>query len=202
MILVEPIVSRFPRLYWQWLNRKFLADRWQYRLFPQHQWLGKQIKQLKPHSILEAGCGFGRNLNFLIKEGISATNLTGADISRPLLRLARRNLPAALKLVSADIRRLPFADNQFDLVFTHGVLMHLKPKDLLPGLKEVVRVAKKNVILIEEIRSRSRQLNYFTWAHDYDRVIQELKLKVLIRNDGRYQLRYYCLDSTKNNIGG
>jgi len=192
MILVEQVIGYRPQWYWQYFYRRFLADLWQYRFFPQHRWLIKQIRQLKPESILEAGCGFGRNLKFLLKNGISVS-LTGIDISRPLLTLAQKKLDRRVKLVRANLLHLPFVANRFDLVFTHGVLMHLKPADLPRALQELVRVSKRYLILIEEIRPRPRRLNYFTWAHDYDKIIAGLPVKVLIRHNGKYLLRWYLL---------
>lgn len=192
MILVKQVVSWQPQLYWRWLYRRFLADRWQYRIFPQHRWLLGQIKRLRPKSILEVGCGFGRNLEFLLKCGVSVS-LTGIDISRPLLKLARRNLAAATKLIHANLLSLPFAANSFDLVFTHGVLMHVKPADLVRALHGLVRVTKRYLILIEEIRPKPKQLNYFTWAHDYDKIIAALQVKILTRKIGKYLLIWYCV---------
>jgi ubiquinone/menaquinone biosynthesis C-methylase UbiE len=182
------------RFFWELNAGRFAREKWQNRIFPQHRWLIKQIRALQPKLILEAGCGFGRNLEFLIKEGIDPKILTGLDFSRRLLSQAKRRLKGLpVKLVSGSVQHLPFADNSFDLVFTHGVLMHVKPADLAKALSELVRVAKKNLVLIEEIRPRPRQLNFFTWAHDYDSAIKRIGLKVLTSKDGQYQLRYYCL---------
>ena len=142
-------------------------------------------------AILEVGCGFGRNLNWLISQGIRPEILTGADFSRNLLKSAE--VPKAVRLLQADVLNLPLATDRFDLVFTHGLLMHLKPADLSRALQELVRVTKRHLIFIEEIRRCPRQLNYFTWAHDYDKIIAGLPLKVLIRENGKYLLRWYLL---------
>lgn len=159
------------RWFWQFLAPSFSQEPWQQRIFPQHRWLLKTIKTLKPHSILEPGCGFGRNLNYLIRQGIKPSILTGADFAlKP---------PDSIKFVQADVLNLPFSPASFDLVFTHGLLMHLPPHKLLPAFKELLRVAKKNLILIEEIRPRSRRLNFFTWAHDYLALTRQLNLKVI-----------------------
>ena len=169
--LIKFIISNRPQLYWRFKTKEFLADPWQKKIFPQHDWLLKQIKELKPDSILEPGCGFGRNLNWLIKQGIKSEILTGTD---PFF-----HPQGSINYVRANVLKLPFADKKFDLVFTHGLLMHLSPRQLPRALAELVRVSNKYLIIIEEVCHRARQLNYFTWAHDYDQLIRQFKLKVL-----------------------
>lgn len=191
--LLELIVGHFPQFYWRIKTKDFLADSWQKRIFPQHRWLLQTIQTLKPQSILEVGCGFGRNLRWLINQGINPAKLSGVDISSRLLSLAIKQLPKAVRLRRANVLKLPFRDKQFDLVFTHGLLMHLSPRQLPQALSELVRVSQKHLILIEEIRSRPRQLNYFTWAHDYDKMITALPLKVIIKKPGQHSLVCYLL---------
>lgn len=188
---LEKFISRFPQVYWQVKANSFFNDPWQKRFFPQHQWLLQIIQTLRPHSILEAGCGFGRNLKFLTDNNIPANRLTGVDISSVLL--AQAQVPKSVRLIRGNILHLPFSSNNFDLVFTHGLLMHLSPRQLPQALSELTRVSQKHLILIEEIRSRPRQINYFTWAHDYDKMIAALPLKVIIKKPGPHSLVWYLL---------
>ncbi|MCG2692428.1 class I SAM-dependent methyltransferase [Microgenomates group bacterium] len=189
---LEKFISRFPHVYWQLKAGSFLKDSWQKRLFPQHQWLLQTIQTLQPHSILEVGCGFGRNLKFLTDNGIIANRLTGVDISSVLLAQAR--LSKSVRLIRANVLSLPFSSHSFDLVFTHGLLMHLNPRQLPRALTELTRVSKKHLILIEEIRSRPRQLNYFTWAHDYEKMIANLPVETkFVYTDQKLKLRYMHL---------
>lgn len=169
--LIKLFISHQPQIYWLFKTKEFLADPWQKKIFPQHKWLLKQIQVLKPDLILEVGCGFGRNLNYLIKQGIKPFILTGADLFlRP---------PESINFVRANVLNLPFTANRFELVFTHGLLMHLSPIQLPRALAELIRVSHKYLIIIEEVRSRPGKLNYFTWAHDYEKLIRQFKLKVL-----------------------
>ncbi|MEK7622680.1 MAG: class I SAM-dependent methyltransferase [Patescibacteria group bacterium] len=172
------------RWFWEYLTPDFRKDFWQQQIFPQHRWLLTKIKALKPRSIFEPGCGFGRNLSYLIKQGIKPSILTGADFAfQP---------PDSIKFVRANVLKLPFPADNFDLVFTHGLLMHLKPQNLVKAMSELIRVSKKYLILIEEVRSRPGQLNYFTWAHDYEKLIRQFKLKVLESHLDK-QLKLKCL---------
>ena len=166
----EAIINRSPQLFWLLKTKSFLADPWQRRIFPQHQWLLKVVKRLKPDSILEVGCGFGRNLKFLLDKGIRPGSLTGVDISPLLLKQIR--LPKSVRIIQANVLQLPFSSNRFDLVFTHGLLMHVNPRKLNQALQELFRVTKKYLMIIEECRTRPQTLNYFTWAHDYEKIIK------------------------------
>ncbi|MDZ7587002.1 MAG: class I SAM-dependent methyltransferase [Patescibacteria group bacterium] len=181
------------KLLWNYKALTFDQEVWQNKIFPQHQWLLKTITRLDPQTILEVGCGFGRNLKFLLHHGLDPRRLAGVDFSQVMLHKAKRNLGKKLSLTKASVLKLPFQAKKFDLVFTHGLLMHLPPPDLPQALVELTRVSKKYLIIIEEIRVQPRQLNYFTWAHDYDKIISTLPLQVVIKKKGKYSLIWYLL---------
>ena len=123
-------LAKFPQFLWNLKAFSFNKEKWQNKIFPQHFWLLEQINRLKPVNILEAGCGFGRNLEFLLKNNIKPSQLTGSDFSLIMLNKAKTRLNNKVKLIKTSVQKLPFKDNSFDLVFTHGVLMHLKPNQL------------------------------------------------------------------------
>lgn len=190
--IIKKIIGSQPRFYWQFWGPQLLLDPWQKQIFPQHDWLIKTIKSLKPKSILEVGCGFGRNLQFLLDHQIPAEKLTGLDISPSLL--AQAQLPKSVRLIQGNVLKLPFKSAYFNLVFTHGLLMHLPPSQLPRALSELIRVSQKYLILIEEIRSRPQQLNYFTWAHDYEKMIANLPVETkFVYTDQKLKLRYIHL---------
>ncbi len=87
--------------------------------------------------ILDAGCGTGRHLGPMILAG---SNPVGADFSRGMLSVARRNYPE-VPLVFADLQRpLPFGSERFDAVLCALIGEHL---DELPlALREMHRVLK------------------------------------------------------------
>ena len=183
-----------PVWWWHFYADEFYRDQWQHQIFPQHYWLLRIISQLKPKNILEAGCGFGRNLKFLIEQGIAPRRLTGIDFSSHLLR--HINLPG-VKLQRASAQKLPFPANQFDLVFTHGLLMHLPPSQIHLALSELVRVTHHYLVVIEETRKKPGRINHFTWAHDYPKLIAAFNLKILdYQYHGKHNLVWYLLQKT------
>ncbi len=89
--------------------------------------------------ILDAGCGNGRYLRFLIRQADPDAELTGFDLSEGMLQRAQKRLDSDRpKLLAADLTRLPYRDQSFDAVVCGWVLEHLP--DPRPGLQELARV--------------------------------------------------------------
>ena len=51
---------------------------------------------------------------------------------------------------------LPFADNQFDLVFSADVLEHLEPREADAVVRELVRVTRRHLVLSISLKSHTR----------------------------------------------
>ncbi len=91
--------------------------------------------------LVDVGCGPGR----LTAPLAAWHEMTGCDISPAMLEEARALCPA-LRLVEADARRLPFADDEFDGALALDLLAHLP--DLDAGLAELARVVRPGGPLI------------------------------------------------------
>jgi len=110
--------------------------------------LGKFKALLRSNArILDAGCGFGRELLYFTKHGFDTY---GIDASEELLKLARKRAPKAnIQLV--DLRsKLPFGNNFFDGIWARNSLHHLESKDLKNALSEIRRILKPNGIFLSE----------------------------------------------------
>src|SRR5688572_16996349 len=75
-------------------------------------------------SVLEICCGLGSHDSEFAKAG---ANYTGVDLTQAAIDLAKRRfelfqLPGTFRI--ADAERLDFADDSFDIVYSHGVLHH------------------------------------------------------------------------------
>jgi len=97
-----------------------------------------ETKNLK---VLEIGCGLGTDGAQFAQAG---ADYTGVDLTEAAVDLARRRfeltgLPGTFR--TADAERLDFADESFDLVYSHGVLHHTP--DTAGAIKEVHRVLKQ-----------------------------------------------------------
>lgn len=93
---------------------------------------------IKPRTCLDVGCGTGRLVYWLRKLGVEAY---GVEVSRYALGEARREIKPYLK--EGTIVKIPYPDNQFDLVTTFDVLEHLERSQLKKAVEETVRVSRK-----------------------------------------------------------
>lgn len=108
-------------------------------------------------NVLEAGCGIGTDGARFAAGG---ARYTGLDFSPTALGLARRRfaleeLPG--RFTSASVTDLPFAANQFDLVFSHGVIHHLD--NTQAALQEFARVLRPGGTALVMVYHRD-SLNY------------------------------------------
>ena len=98
-------------------------------------------------SILEVGCQWGENL-LAIERKFPDKKIVGVDIDRIRLSEGQKYLTKA-ELTYGDARKLPFPDKSFDIVFTNALICMLDPEDVMVAIKEILRVAKKQVMFIE-----------------------------------------------------
>lgn len=103
-------------------------------------------KDNKELTLLDVGCGTGRYLTHFLSLG----KTVGVDISKPMLRQARKNTNDRAILVKADAENLPFNDNTFNIVTCSYLFENLNgPEDNTEKvLKEMYRVTKKGGLII------------------------------------------------------
>jgi SAM-dependent methyltransferase len=108
--------------------------------------------------VLEIGLGEGADAERLIRQGASwsGVDLTAESVDRVRTRLALRDLPYD-DLLQGSVLSLPFADDTFDIVFSHGVLHHVP--DIQQAQKEIHRVLRPGGELVIMVYARW-SLNY------------------------------------------
>jgi SAM-dependent methyltransferase len=108
--------------------------------------------------VLEIGLGEGSESERLIRKGAcwSGVDLTAESVQRVKTRLALRELPYQ-ELQQASVLDLPFPDDAFDVVFSHGVLHHVP--DIMRAQREIHRVLRPSGDLIIMVYARW-SLNY------------------------------------------
>jgi ubiquinone/menaquinone biosynthesis C-methylase UbiE len=112
----------------------------------------------KEKQVLEIGLGQGADSEQLIKRGAiwSGLDLTPESVARVQTRLSLRRLPHQ-SVKQGSVLRLPYDDQSFDVVFSHGVLHHVP--DIQAAQREIHRVLKPGGQLIVMLYAR-RSLNY------------------------------------------
>ncbi len=94
-------------------------------------------------NILDVGCGTGHfwieNFSLLKKDA----RLLLTDFSEGMIEKVKKNISHEnIRVEVADIEKLPFPDNSFDLVMAHHVVYHANDKD--KALRELQRVVIPN----------------------------------------------------------
>lgn len=86
--------------------------------------------------IVEIGCGNGYLLNIIVSLGYN--DITGCDI-------VDQKLGKNIKFVKGNIEKLPFRDNEFDIVLCNHTLEHVLNLD--KAVKELLRITRKKIII-------------------------------------------------------
>lgn len=107
------------------------------------EWLARRLASYRPASILEIGCGYGKQLRELRR--YLDVPMVGLDFSPTQLGRARSYLDGldGIDLVLASGTALPFPDRSFDLVLTSAVILHNPPESAQRIRREVIRVARR-----------------------------------------------------------
>ena len=102
------------------------------------------IKENSPHlTLLDVGAGSG-SISATLAKAIPEGKVTAIDLKEDILLRARTVAELAgvknIEFQQADVYKLPFADETFDVTHCHQVLCHLKhPSD---ALRDMLRVTK------------------------------------------------------------
>ncbi|WP_019377391.1 class I SAM-dependent methyltransferase [Virgibacillus halodenitrificans] len=93
----------------------------------------------KEHTLLDVGCGDGYGSFKLTQAGYE---VTGADISKEMIELAKQNNKNRADFYQADINQLPFAANTFHGAIGINVLEWTE--NPVSALNEMMRVVKRD----------------------------------------------------------
>ena len=139
------------------------------------QWMARRVARYRPTSILEIGCGYGKQIRAL-RANLDAP-ITGVDFSATQLAMARVYLEGAERVdfALASGGRLPFADKSFDLVMTSAVILHNAPPLAEAIRREVVRVARRFAAHNEDLDVTYNRYGYDTAAWYRDQGINLLE---------------------------
>ena len=121
------------------------------------------LKDYEFQSLLEIGCGNGRNLDMINKK-FHNKKLNGIDISDVGVKVAQKN---NLNAVHGSADNLPYDNNSFDIVLTVHALEQMK-YIIDDVIKEMYRVCRNKVVSFEpvfELQNIFGRIHNFT--HDY-----------------------------------
>ena len=145
---------------------------WSYRfnrvfrkgLFQRIEKTTKAFTGMEDFSVLDVGCGSGRNSALFADEG--ARRVVGIDFSAPMLELAReytraKNVANRCEFIQADFLDYPFQET-FDVVVALGVFDYVA--DPVRVLKRMAELANDKVVAsfpgVSPVRAPLRKMRY------------------------------------------
>lgn len=140
------------------------------------------LQRTQAKSALEVGCGPAWNLRAL-QQARPGMALAGCDVNARAIDEAERNVPEGDFRIARAAFLLPFFHaNQFDLVMTSGVLIHVSPDDLAEVMSNIVTIASEYVLAIEYASQIEEEVDYrgYTgklWRRPYGALYAEMGLK-------------------------
>jgi SAM-dependent methyltransferase len=127
--------------------------------------------QLRPGMhVLDAGCGTGEALEWLLEEVDPDGQVCGIDLSEPHVTVARSRSAARLTVLQGDLLQPPLEPNSFDLIWCVNTLHHLH--DPVQGVRSLAtllhpggRIAVGQSSLVPDM--------YFAWDARLEQVTNE-----------------------------
>ena len=107
------------------------------------------LKVLELKRVLDLGCGSGRHVIYLKKQGFDVWGLDNAPAGLHMAKDWLRQEKLAAPLVLADVHRsFPFCDNAFDAILSTRVIHHAMREKALSAVHEMKRVLRPGEALL------------------------------------------------------
>ncbi|WP_129407822.1 class I SAM-dependent methyltransferase [Marinitoga lauensis] len=130
----------------------------------------KTIGNVKGLKVLDAGCGAGYYLEWLIKN--KAEKVAGIDFSNKMIDAAKKRVGNKATIIEANLnKKLPFKNEYFDLIISSLTLHYVK--NLSFTLNEFSRILKKGGRLVFSIHHPIMTYLYFSLDNYFEEVLLE-----------------------------
>lgn len=126
---------------------------------------------LELQNVIEVGCNRGHNLRAIAEIGSVSGNIVGIEPNATAIDIARRS-SSLYSVLRGDAFQLPFIDQYADLVFTAGVLIHIKLENLASVLAEIYRTSARYILCAEYYADQETVIEYrghsdLLWKRDF-----------------------------------
>lgn len=138
------------------------------------------LERTGARSILEVGCNAGWNMT-AIKKSAPWTRVAGSDVNHEALRLATA---AGLEVWPEDITAHEgMGEGLYELVFTAGVLIHIREPELEKAMRAIVRKSNHWVLAIEYGSDYVEEIIYrgqpnMLWKRPFGKMYEAMGLKL------------------------
>lgn len=168
---------------WAWRSRHLYRRGWARGYLetidhPHRAQIVEAVVAFQPDSVLEIGCASGANLACL-RQRLPNVQLHGLDINSDAIRIGRAyfagDRTVAMSVGHAD-RLAAYADHSQDVVLSDAVLMFVAPDRIHQVLAEMIRVARKGLVL-NEYHAAGEDRGHFDggrWVYDLSGILRQL----------------------------
>jgi len=120
--------------------------------------ISKLIKEFysPADSLLDVGCGAGHYLKSLRNIVDNDINYSGVDPTPYYIEMANKAYNGTADFKVGSIFDIPHPDKSFDIVMCNNVIMHIPPENIQKAFDELIRIARKKVV----IRAMFGERNY------------------------------------------
>jgi SAM-dependent methyltransferase len=145
--------------------------------------------------VLDAGCGTGEALAWLMRGVEPDGTVLGVDLSAAHVNAARQGLPPTIRVIQADLLEMPVAAGTFDLVWCVNTINHLR--DPVLGVQRLATLlgARGRIALGQ---SSFLPDMYFAWDARLEQLTNEA-VRAYYR--ARYSLSERDLTKTRSLVG-
>lgn len=138
--------------------------------------------------ILEVGCNIGLELMFLKRIGFKY--LYGIELQQYAVDIARQK-NSDIVVMQGDASNLPFTDDEFGMVFTSGVLIHISEEELPKVLLEIIRCSNRYIWGCESYAPDTRPVKFrgysnMYWHRDYVQQFKQVDKTLSLLKENKY----------------
>lgn len=105
--------------------------------------LATRLEQNGLKTILDLGCGEGRNARYLTSKGFA---VHGIDLSREAIKMAKSQDSSSNYFVG-DMKKLPYPDDFFDCTISTQTIFHGTISEIRQTIREIFRVNRKGSLI-------------------------------------------------------
>lgn len=165
--------------------------------FRAQEWARKKILAMldfSPKAVLDAGSGRGDFCSILAQK-FPKSNVIGVDFSRDMVKISKQKTSHLqnISFKQADITRLPFKNNQFELTICLNTIHHLlRGQGFRLALSELTRVTSKTLFIeiknknnlymplkkIKELLHTKGSLTNFTTPNEIKNILSQYNFKL------------------------
>ena len=156
-------------------------------------------EKVREFSVLDVGCGSGELLRMIAefaRESDRSASLVGLDLN-PISSATTQNESRGFdEIVSlqGDALRLPLADDSFDYAIASLFFHHLTDEQIVVALREMSRVARRGVLVIDLHRDPVAYVGYKVFCFAF-------RISELVRHDGSLSIKKGFLPDELRKLG-